>query len=398
MKVLAIVQNLFGFGGDSVNEKQLLKNLCKYAYKCIIISPIQISKIFKIRKYYTKTYEEIGKKYSKNVLIIPVPLPYVNILAIILSPLMAFIVWILDKLYHFDIVYVRDSLMAFGLSMFRSLTSKLCVKIPAIAEDEVIKGRFITRLIYTLTDRVALLNAKVIGFPTPILFKKLVLKRMSLPKGKIIYIPTGVDKEKIELIKQNINSKKLGKEYVIGFIGSIAWWQGVDILVKAVAKIKNLLDKPVKLLIVGDGPERRKIEALCKKLNAYCDITGFVKHEDALKLLKIFDVLVVPRRRISSTEAVIPIKIIEAWALGVPVIATAHEIFKYMNLRDGEDIVLCEPDPEDVANKILMILTDRELRLRLSERGWQLAKNYFYDEIVKNFLKVFDSVRKDDHV
>jgi FAD synthase len=49
MKVLAIVQNLFGFGGDSVNEKQLLKNLCKYAYKCIIISPIQTSKIFKIR-------------------------------------------------------------------------------------------------------------------------------------------------------------------------------------------------------------------------------------------------------------------------------------------------------------------------------------------------------------
>jgi glycosyltransferase involved in cell wall biosynthesis len=391
MKVLAVVHNLFGFGGDSVNEKQLLKNLCKYACKCVIISPIQILKVFKIRKYYTKTYEEIGEKYSKNVLIIPVPLPYVNILIIILSPLMAFIVWILDKLYHFDTVYVRDSLMAFGLSMFRSLTSKLCVKTPAIAEDEVIKGRFITRLIYTLTDRVALLNAKVIGFPTPLLFKKLVLKRMSLPKGKIIYIPPGVDKEKIELIKQNINSKKLEKEYVIGFIGSIAWWQGVDILVKAVAKIKNLLDKPVKLLIVGDGPERRKIEALCKELNVHCEIVGFVKHEDALKLLKTFDVLVVPRRRTSNTEAVIPIKIIEAWALGVPVIATAHEVFEYVGLRDKEDIVLCEAAPDDVANKILMVLTDRELRIRLSERGRQIAQKYFYDKIAKNVLKCFGS-------
>jgi len=386
MKVLAIVQNLFGFGGDSVNEKQLLKNLCKYARKCVIISPIQILKVFRIREYYTKTYEEIGEKYSKNVLIIPVPLPYVNILAIILSPLMAFIVWILDKLYHFDIVYVRDSLIAFGLSMFRSLTSKLCVKIPAIAEDEVIKGRFITRLIFTFTDRVALLNAKVIGFPTPILFKKLVLKRMFLPKGKIIYIPPGVDKEKIELIKQNINSKRLEKEYIIGFIGSIAWWQGVDILVKAVAKIKNLLDKPVRLLIVGDGPERRKIETLCKELNVHCEIVGFVKHEDALKLLKTFDVLVVPRRRTSSTEAVIPIKIIEAWALGVPVIATAHEIFKYMNLRDKEDIVFCEPDPEDVANKILIVLKNNELRRRLTEKGYQRAKSFYYDKIALNII------------
>jgi glycosyltransferase involved in cell wall biosynthesis len=108
---------------------------------------------------------------------------------------------------------------------------------------------------------------------------------------------------------------------------------------------------------------------LCRELNVQCSITGFLRHEDALKLLKTFDVLVVPRRRISSTEAIIPIKIIEAWAMGVPVIATAHEVFKYMGLRDREDILLCEPNPEDVVNKILVILKDEELKKRLSEKA-----------------------------
>ena len=204
-------------------------------------------------------------------------------------------------------------------------------------------------------------------------------------------IPAGIDREKIEALKEYPINHNTKDHYIIGFIGYLELWQGVDILVKAVAEIRNILNKPIKLLIVGDGPERRKIEALCKELNVHCDITGFVKHEDALKLLKTFDVLVVPRRRISSTEAVIPIKIIEAWALGVPVIATAHEVFKYAGLRNGEDIVLCEPVPDDVANKTLIVLTDRELRMRLSKRGQRIAGNCFYDKIAKDILKHFSS-------
>jgi len=154
-----------------------------------------------------------------------------------------------------------------------------------------------------------------------------------------VLIPAGIDREKIKALKEYPINHNTKGHYIIGFIGYLEWWQGVDILVKAVAKIKNLLDKPVKLLIVGDGPERGKIETLCKELKVNCYITGFVRHENALRYLSIFDVLVIPRISISTIESIIPAKIIEAWALGVPVIATVHEIFKYMNLRDKEDII-----------------------------------------------------------
>jgi glycosyltransferase involved in cell wall biosynthesis len=73
--------------------------------------------------------------------------------------------------------------------------------------------------------------------------------------------------------------------------------------------------------------------------------------------------------------------------MGVSVIATTHEVFMYMGLRDREDIVFSEPNPEDVANKILIVLKDEELRKRLSEKGPLLAKSYYYDIIASRILR-----------
>jgi glycosyltransferase involved in cell wall biosynthesis len=226
--------------------------------------------------------------------------------------------------------------------------------------------------------------------PTPILLKKIVTRRGLLPR-RIVVTPPGISEQKIRAVKGTLISGSKGG-YTIGFVGLLVWWQGADVLVKAVAKLKDMLDKPVTLLIVGDGSERRRIEKLCRELRVNCRITGFVKHEEALRHLMRFDVLVVPSVRISTTEANVPIKVIEAWALGVPVITTKHEVYEYIGLKDGEDIVYCDPDPNDLANKILAVLKNEELRKRLSERGSLLAKNFYYDDIVFRLLETFTGV------
>jgi len=386
--IIILVPNVFGFTGDAVNERQLIKYLCK-GRKCILFSFIGISKLFKLYRSVSEIYEDY---YNENIMLIPIPIiPPHTIFTMLTSVLIAFIIWILDKIANVRLIYVRSSILALGVVSIKNLARKTFVKIPAVVEDETLRWRRILSYLYSISDRYILSRAKAIGAPSPLLMKRLSVRRGVLPRGKVVLVPAGIDERKIRPLRETLKAYNVKDQYIIGFIGLLEWWQGVDILVKAVAKIKNLLDKPVKLLIVGDGPERKKIEALCKELNVHCDITGFVKHEDALKLLKTFDVLVVPRRRISSTEAVIPIKIIEAWALGVPVIATAHEVFKYASLRNGEDIVLCEPVQDDVANKIITVLTDRELRMRSSKRGQRIAENYFYDKIVKDVLKYFSS-------
>uniref|UniRef100_A0A7J2U2A5 Glycosyltransferase n=1 Tax=Ignisphaera aggregans TaxID=334771 RepID=A0A7J2U2A5_9CREN len=385
---LIFIPNFVGYSGDVVNEVQLAKNLCRET-TCIIFGFVRDSKLFLLKRFITDLRRE---GWSRNVMIIPLPImrPY-TVSLVLASILLSPVVLLMDKLKHTRFIYVRPPILALGFMLIPSLARKTCVKIPAVFEDEERTLGRVFSFIYESADRSVLKRAGYICIPSPLLLREIALRRKTLPKGKIIWVPAGIDREKIGRIKKQVPRSINKDSYTIGFVGLLEWWQGVDMLVKAVAKIKDFLDKPVKLLIVGDGPEKRKIEALCKKLNVHCDITGFVKHEDALKLLKAFDILVVPRRRISSTEAVIPIKIIEAWALGVPVIATAHEIFKYMNLRDKEDIIFCEPDPEDIADKILLILKHKEIRSMLSKRGTQLAKKYYYDAIAMHIIKVVEN-------
>ena len=100
----------------------------------------------------------------------------------------------------------------------------------------------------------------------------------------------------------------------------------MDRLVKAVAEVSKRANQPVTLLIVGDSPERARVEELCKALGVSCVVTGYVRHEVALALLSVFDVLVVPSVRMSTTSSNIPIKLLEAWALSVAVVIMKHEI------------------------------------------------------------------------
>jgi glycosyltransferase involved in cell wall biosynthesis len=385
---LIFIPNFVGYSGDVVNEVQLAKNLCRET-TCIIFGFVRDSKLFLLKRFITDLCRE---GWTRNVTIIPLPIlrPY-TVSLVLASILLAPVVLLMDKLKHIRFIYVRPSILALGFMLIPSLARKTCVKIPAIFEDEERTLGRVFSFVYKLADQTVLERAGCICILSPLLLREIALRRKTLPKGKTIWVPAGIDREKIERIKKQVPRSINKDSYTIGFVGLLEWWQGVDILVKAVAKIKDSLDRPIKILIVGDGPERRKIEKLCRELNVDCHVTGFLKHEEALKLMREFDVLVVTRRRLSSTESIVPIKIIEAWALGIPVVATAHEVFKYIGLRDKEDIVVCEPIPDDVANKILMVLTDRELGMRLSERGQRIAENYFYDEIAKNILKHFSS-------
>jgi glycosyltransferase involved in cell wall biosynthesis len=382
---LIFIPNFIAYSGDAVNEIQLAKNLCRET-NCIIFGFAQESKLFLLRRFMADLRRE---EWSRNAMIIPLPIlrPY-TLWLILASIILAPVVLLIDKLKHVRFIYVRSSPLALGFMFIPSLARKTCVKIPAVFEDEERTPGRVFSPIYKLTDRIVLERAGCICVPSPSLLREIALRRKTLPKGKIIWVSAGIDREKIERIKKQVPRSINKDSYTIGFVGLLEWWQGVDILVKAVAKIKDLLDKPVNLLIVGDGPERRKIEKLCGELGVHCRITGFVKHEKALKLMKEFDVLVVPSVKISTTRSNIPIKVIEAWALGIPVISTRHEIYEWLELKDLEDIVFCEPEPDDVSRKILVIIKNAELRSKLSEKGQVHASKFYYDKIASRILNL----------
>jgi len=99
-------------------------------------------------------------------------------------------------------------------------------------------------------------------------------------------------------------------------------------------------------------------------------------------------VLVVPSVRMSTTSSNIPIKLLEAWALGVPVVITKHKIFEVLGLADRKHVVFCEPDVADIAEKILMVLTNETLRKELIKNGSAFVKIFYYDFLVQKMFRI----------
>jgi len=385
MKVLAIVPSFFGPTGDAVNERQLLIELARKIERCYVITFVGFKQVF------TKRRAELKIPLPKNMVLIPLPLPQIPILLfylpLIFSCLMSIISLILDKLKKIDLIYIRSSSLSMGFLTFDSLARKTIVKIPAIIEDEISndKGmKFFMEWSASILDRLALAKARKIAVDSKLLYYEIVKRRCFTHKDGPLEMPAGIDLRKIQNILRNNKPPRKTNEPVIGFLGSLFWWQGVDILVRSVALVRNRI--PVRLLIIGDGPQRSTVENLCRRLNVPYEITGYLPHEKALQRLIEADILVIPSRRISTRETKIPNKIVEAWSLGVPVITTKHKVFEYFNIKEDQEAVFCEPTPNSVANAILKVLENEVLRERLIKFGLQKAKAFTYNEISKRIL------------
>jgi len=142
------------------------------------------------------------------------------------------------------------------------------------------------------------------------------------------------------------------------------------------------------LFIIGDGLLRKIIEKTCEKENIKYVTTGFVDHEKALEYMTCFDVLAVPRRKSDTIESVVPLKVIEALALGIPVIVIEQKVYLEYGFRNHESIIFFKPDPQDISSAILMILRNQSLKEKLKINGIKIAKSFNYKEMIDKLMDI----------
>ena len=334
---------------------------------------------------------ELGINLPKNIIIISIPFPFLKTFtAKGVSSFIAITIGLLISLLEeIHLIYVRYSFLSVGFLAFPSLARKTVVKIGAIFEDEMQGDGFTKSLIKrfaTFTDRLALARARRIAVNNRVFYYELVRRRLYKHKAKPVEIPPGIDPNLIKKIKSQVKTNELSQDFInVGFIGTLFWWQGVDILVRAIALLKETV-RNIRLVIIGDGELRNSIEKLCKELGINYMITGYLPHEKALLYLSELDIMVLPSRKLSTTESNIPIKVIEAWAFGIPVIVTGHKVFLINRIRNNQDVIYCEPEPSSVARAILLVLGNSALKKMLKENGPKLASYFNYDSIAENLL------------
>lgn len=147
---------------------------------------------------------------------------------------------------------------------------------------------------------------------------------------------------------------------------------------------------PVKLLMVGDGPDRSNAEQLARELGAYRDVRFLGKQEPVEEILSIADVFMIP-----SGSETFGLAALEAMACRVPVVSSDIGGLPELNI-DGETGFLCElGDVDAYTDCIRRLLTDEELHDRLAENAYKRAVNKFsMDQIVPEYESFYEEVRE----
>lgn len=160
---------------------------------------------------------------------------------------------------------------------------------------------------------------------------------------------------------------------VITNIGRLAEQKGQRYLVEAMEiLVKRGLPVPVTVLVVGDGPLRGALEEEAQRrgVQDLIRFTGF--RRDIADILSVTDIFVLP-----SLNEGFPLTLLEAMAAGKPAVAS-RVTGTSEAVAEGETGLLCAPaSPEDLAEKLLLLLEDRERRILMGERARQAARNKF---------------------
>jgi glycosyltransferase involved in cell wall biosynthesis len=161
----------------------------------------------------------------------------------------------------------------------------------------------------------------------------------------------------------------------VGFIGRLEPVKGLDVLLDAFGRLTS----PACLVIAGDGSECSRLQAQIDSSHAgphTARIIPPVSYADLPSFLKSLDILVLP------SVTILPLHreqfgrvLVEAMAAGVAVIGSSSGAIP--DVIGDAGLVVPERDPATLANAIDRLLSDRELRQALVERGRQRVRERF---------------------
>ena len=208
---------------------------------------------------------------------------------------------------------------------------------------------------------------------------------LNYPNVNCVYvIPNGITKPDFRMFKKPHPSK-----FTLLWVGRFDTVKGLDILIQAFSIFSNK-NRSARLLLVGEGPERKRLEALVKNLSLQ-KLVQFLGEKSGRDLAKIYNsanVFV-----LSSYSEGHPITLFEAWAARLPVIATrVGDIPVY--LKHGVNGLLVQPG--DIAGLVQMLEKAADSRTyQLGRAGFKTISPYTWDASAQKVYTVLNkTIRK----
>jgi len=192
----------------------------------------------------------------------------------------------------------------------------------------------------------------------------------------------GVSKDRIEIVPNAVSPEFLREpvpgsehdDFVVGTVTTLTPHEGLGTLIDA-ARLLRERDIPVRVLIVGDGPEKTALERHAAASGVSATFTGRVPAAQVRDFHALLDVFVVPRTRDRVCQLVTPLKPVEAMASGLCVVTSELSALAEIVKHQVTGALTVPQDPVSLADCLEWLFYSPDIRIKLgaAAREWVAA-------------------------
>lgn len=181
-------------------------------------------------------------------------------------------------------------------------------------------------------------------------------------------------------------------KFIMLYPGTLGWHQGLDIAVRALAKIRNQAPS-AELHIYGRGTERDNLERLIKELQ----LEDRVFLKEGMPIDQIADVManadlgIVPKKNDPFGGEAFSTKTLEFMSLGIPIIVSGTKIDRFY--FNDSVVKFFEPDNvDDLAQAILKLYNHKEIREQLKKNASRFIEDFKWSKKKDDYFNLVDSL------
>jgi glycosyltransferase involved in cell wall biosynthesis len=242
------------------------------------------------------------------------------------------------------------------------------LNVSKLQNSPLLKLNFISlieKIAYKVADKIILTSKKD---------KEFVEKRFKIPSAKIEIIPNYID---IEIFKP----LPVKKEERIIFVGRLEREKNLFNLIEAITNL------PLKLIIIGNGHLRDKLEAFSKNRKANVEFKGNIPNDKLPEELNKSKIFILP-----SLYEGCPKVLLEAMACGLPCIGTnvdgINEVIKHK-----ENGYLCKTNSDSIRKAIKEVLNNENLKKKITQNARRtVEENFNLKKFLEKEIEVYKSL------
>jgi glycosyltransferase involved in cell wall biosynthesis len=302
----------------------------------------------------------------------------------------------LDALHHrwpIDLVFERYSLWSiagFQFARRRRIPFFLEVNAPLTAQQEEHRtlynpatAKAVEHTLLSSADRVIVPSRGLADY----------VSQHGCPPDRVRQIPCGVSRELFGSPRSPESIAEQRDVFTVGFLGSLKPWHGVDILLETFRKLRER-SRAYRLLVVGDGPLRTRVEEYGREPGASgcVTVTGEVSHADVPRYLARMDagLATYPPMPLFYFS---PLKIFEYAAAGVPIAASASGQIGEILEHRGNGLLHQPGNVDEIVQHVEELRARPILRVRFARRARRtVLKGYTWDRQAGRLLGFAENV------